>query len=109
MRYGEFSTLQLENSVTDESVANICSQHATDIEHVGYIVPMPSLKDKPKLIRSIKLHHVLLKNKAELDQMISGMEKSGLLTEIRKTVAIFEPLFIASKMICLTSGWPNTV
>ena len=62
------------------------------------------MKDKERVIKSIKLHHVILICKAELDQLISGLQAFGLLAEIQHNPHIFEPLFIYSKRSSLSAG-----
>ena len=83
---------------------NVCTKHANEIEQVGYIIPKYRVKDREHLCSSIKLYHVILKCKAEMDQLIDGMKTFGLLSEICRNESIFKPLFVASKHKCLSAG-----
>ena len=42
--YSAHFFLQLENALTDESMNNVCTKHANEIEQVGYIIPKYRVK-----------------------------------------------------------------
>ena len=64
----------------------------------GFTKPLVKLtiSDVPHLIQSVALHTIILMVKAELDQFISGLEESGVLTYIRQFPSLFRPMFVAS-------------
>ena len=52
----------------------------------------------------IKLHHVILHCKAELDQLMTGAQALGLIEEIQHKPQLFEPLFVVTKQSSLSAG-----
>lgn len=71
----------------------------------GYTLPVMSLQldDREHLIQTLRLHYVLLRSKAVLDQLITGLSCLGVLDSIRENPGMFEPYFIAAKQAKLTS------
>ena len=71
----------------------------------GFTKPAASLtlKDVPQLTRSISLHCMLLKVKAELDEMCSGLRLSEVLEVIQDNPELFRNLFVYNRRK-LTAG-----
>ena len=57
----------------------------------------------------IKLHYIILHCKAELDQLMTGVQALGLLEEIQDNPQLFEPLFVATKQSSLSAGEHTTL
>lgn len=68
------------------------------LESCGYRKPIATLthKDVPLLIESVALHTTVYQRKAELDQIVKGLEDAGVLDMIRRCPDIFRPLFVKS-------------
>lgn len=94
----------MQNAVTDESVEDICTEHEDELRQVGCRIGSLKWKNKESIMQSIKLHHVLLKSKAELDQLIDGLGALGVLKSIRENNSLFERLFVASHCDMLNAG-----
>ena len=62
------------------------------------------MNDKHTLIRSIILHATIVKNKAVIDQLKSGLECLGILDAINKHPHLLESFFVADKSVPLTAG-----
>ena len=66
------------------------------LESCGFRKPIATLthRDVPLLIESVVLHVTLYHRKAELDEMIKGLQDAGVLDAIRNYPALFKPLFV---------------
>lgn len=60
-------------AVTDESVEDVCTEYDDELRRVGCQICSLKVKNKESIMQSVKLHHVILKSKAELDQLINGL------------------------------------
>ena len=71
----------------------------------GFTKPAASLtlKDVPQLTRSISFHCTLLKVKAELDEMCSGLRLSGVLEVIQDIPDLFRNFLVYNRRK-LTAG-----
>ena len=54
-------------------------------------------------MKSIKLHHVILNSKAEMDQLMSGLQALGLLAEMQHNPSVLQPLFVRSELSVLST------
>lgn len=72
----------------------------------GYSKPIPmiTLMDKDSIVNTISLHHLILKVKAELDQLRSGLETLGVAAAMKLNPKLFQPLFTRNGQIELTPG-----
>lgn len=72
----------------------------------GYTLAVTSIGmgGKSELLRTLMLHHTLLRNKAVLDQLKSGLSALGVLDAMSKYPTILEPYFVAGKQTPLTAG-----
>ena len=66
------------------------------LQSCGFRKPIASLThtDIPQLIESVVMHACLYERKVELDQVISGLQESGVLEMIRNHPTLFQPLFV---------------
>lgn len=62
----------------------------------GFTLPIPTmtLRDVPLLIECVTLHATILIVKAELDQIIEGLTKAGVLETIRGYPQLFQKMFV---------------
>ena len=62
------------------------------------------LADKMAVVKALTLHHVILRSKAELDQLRDGLSTLGVESALVSNPTLFEPLFTAFEDAELTSG-----
>lgn len=62
------------------------------------------LTDKDCIVNIISLHHLILKVKAELDQLKSGLEILGVAAAMKAHSELFQPLFTNMGRAKLTPG-----
>lgn len=62
------------------------------------------MTDVPELVKCVALHSTILKVKAELDQLMSGLSEAGVLSVIQTYSEMFECLFIAAETPSLNAG-----
>ena len=67
-----------------------------------------TLCDVDTMVRTIALHHVLLKAKAEMDQFMQGLNVLGVLTAMKAHPNLFEAYFSIDVKSSLTAGKYNT-
>lgn len=91
--------LQMTSAGTDDDKVQDTAMDAFDIlESCGFRKPIPTLthRNVPLLIESVALHTTVYQRKAELDQIVKGLEDAGVLEMIRRCPDIFRPLFVKS-------------
>lgn len=52
------------------------------------------LSDIPQIIKCVSLHSALLVIKAELDEIIKGLDDAGVLKAVQRWPQLFKPLFV---------------
>ena len=52
------------------------------------------LRDVPQLVECVTLHSTLLIVKAELDDIIKGLDDAGVLEALQESANLFKPLFV---------------
>ena len=62
------------------------------------------METKEELIKVICLHHILLKSKAELDQLKEGLECLGVLDIMARNSSVLSSFFTYSQQDALTAG-----
>ena len=97
---------QVNMASDDLSLKTVCLNELTAILEARYILPVTSIgmEGKPELIRTLLLHHSLLRSKAELDQLKSGLAALGVLDAMSQYPTILEPSFVAGKQTPLTAA-----
>ncbi len=63
-----------------------------------------SMADKQELIHTVALHHMVLKCKAELDQLKSGLQVLSVGDAIKAHPGFFEVFFTEAGLTALTAG-----
>ena len=89
-----------------DSLRQIC-QEAIDVLLDSGVVTGPSqlqMNDQRGIVRSLCLHQVLLRCKAELDQLRVGLKTLGILNAIEHHPTLFEPVFTTNGKQPLTPG-----
>lgn len=72
----------------------------------GITKPLATLthRDIPQLIEAIALHSTVLAVKAELDQLILGLQDSGVLQCLQLYPDLFRPVFVYASKPSLSAG-----
>ena len=88
--------LQMSGTCDIEELRTVALDSADTLIDSGCSVPIARLtpNDVPKVIETVALHSVLLIVKAELDQMMDGLQVSGVLHKIQVHPDFFRPLFL---------------
>jgi len=62
----------------------------------GITTPLATLshRDIPEIIEAVALHTTVLSIKAELDQLILGLQDAGVLESVRTYPELFKPMFV---------------
>ena len=97
--------MQINKAEDAQALRQVCLQAVDTTIGAGYTLPGTSLQlgDRGHLIQTLRLHYVLLRSKAVLDQLITGLSSLGVLDSIRENPGMFEPYFIADEQAKLTS------
>lgn len=76
------------------------------IVDAGFSKPLSSItmEIKEELVKVLCLHHILLKAKAELDQLKEGLQSLGVLNIMKNSPSFFLSLFTATEKDTLTAG-----
>ncbi len=84
----------------------MCNETLTLLLECGFTKPPITvlLLDKPAIVKAVALHYLILKSKAEIDQLKKGLATLGVLNAIELHPLLFEPLFVASRQTALTPG-----
>ena len=85
--------MQISEAKSTEELSDLlgCDSYSF-IRDVGYSKPQPKYGDKEDIVHSIALHYVILSVKAELDQIVQGLNEGDLLwisNEARKLENLF--------------------
>ena len=101
-----FFNHQIYNAPDEESLRKVCLEEVGMILEAGYTLPVSciGMEGKPELLRTLMLHHCLLRSKAILDQLKLGLSALGVLDALSKYPTILEPYFVAGKQPPLTAG-----
>ena len=103
--YIHASFMQINKAEDAQALQQVCLQAVDTTIGAGYTLPVTSVQlgDRDHLIQTLRLHYVLLRSKAVLDQLITGLSCLGVLDSIRENPGLFEPYFIADEQAKLTS------
>ena len=65
----------------------------------GFVKPISGIRlyDKDSLVRTLCLHHMILKSKAELDQLKEGLGTLGVATAMESMPDVFIHLFTSNE------------
>ena len=98
--------MQIQSASDQRNLTEICVRETDTIIESGYTLPMTSvtMTGKEELVNTLMLHHTLLRNKAELDQLKSGLSCLGVLNAMCQNPAVMEPFFVAGKRQKLNAG-----
>ena len=98
--------MQINAAEDEEQLREILIDGCEILEEAGYTRPIHSVKldSKEAIVRAISLHYCVFCIKAELDQVIEGVEYTGLLQYIRRFPLAFEGLLTSKDVRALTAG-----
>lgn len=96
----------MQSCSSSADLQEICEENLDVLIDSGYTLPVQSIKmnNKHNLIKTIILHTTVLKNKAVIDQLKSGLSSLGVLDAIIKHPHLLESYFVAGKKVPLTAG-----
>lgn len=97
---------QIREAEDDAGLRTVCLTEADIFLNSGYSKPITAVKlsDRDNLLKTIKLHHCLLRMKADIDQFQLGLATLGVGDAIKAHPQLFEPLFAHNKTAPLTAG-----
>ena len=56
-------------------------------------ISLLTLEDRPNVVSALLDYHLMGKVKAEMDQLIEGLNTSGFLDALKRNPVLFEPFF----------------
>ena len=82
--------------VDNNKLREIAVEETELLTSCGFIKPSTTLTylDVPKLIKTVTLHSTILNIKAELDQLIDGLDDAQVLPSIRSHPDMFKHFFV---------------
>jgi hypothetical protein len=74
------------NASSEQELQEVVGEQFSVLNDCGFVKPFTGVKieDKADIVQSICLHHVILRSKAEIDQLTEGLRSCGVLDEIRQ-------------------------
>ena len=88
------------------SLQSICKESVDLLLGAGY-VKSPStitMSDRSTIVKTLSMHFVLLKSKAEMDQFKLGLTRYGILEPIQQHRTLFSKVFTSCGDDRLTAG-----
>ena len=81
-------------------------EHSSVFIESGLTTPLAlvRLEDKGSIVKTVALHHVILRTKAEIDQFSIGLKVLGVLDAIQKNRQLFQKYFCLDGAEHMTSG-----
>lgn len=67
-------------------------------------LPLVKMKDKEDMVKTVALHQVLLKTKAEMNQFSNGLKALGILDSLQQNPHLFRSYFMLDGVAPLTAG-----
>lgn len=100
------SLLQMYNAEDDDEFKRLCAENMETIIDSGYTKAMSAvnLAGWDGLIQCVKKHNCILKTKAELDQLKSGLCILGMGSAMEMYPELMSPLFLKGQAIPLSAG-----
>lgn len=96
---------QINSAATQEEMRKVV-QEASDVLVDNGITKAPSLvvlQDKADLVKALSLQFIILRSKAELDQLKNGLQTLDVAYEMEQHPELFKPLFTNTR-VELTPG-----
>lgn len=98
--------VQLLNSVTEEEFHDLLGREEYDFRYdCGISQPASKIKycDRAEVISTFSLHYCIIRVKAELDQIIAGLEMFGIRKLSKENPQLSRSLFVHFKPVPLTA------
>ena len=98
--------MQINAAEDEKQLRDILIEGCEILEEAGYtrLIHSVKLDSKEATVKAISLHYCVFCIKVELDQVIEGVEYTGLLQYIRRFPLAFEGLLTSKKVRTLTAG-----
>ena len=90
----------------DQTLQTLTMENAGVFIESGLTTALAQAKveDKDSIVKTVTLHQVLLKTKAEIDQFCAGLKSLGVLNSIQENSQLFEHYFSLDGTQCMTAG-----
>ena len=97
--------MQVTNVSTIEELTTIAAENFDVISESGFTKASSylTLSDKPVIVHTVALHHVILKSLAELQQLCDGMETLRVASAIQEHKELLSDFFV-KKPLSFTAG-----
>ena len=81
-------------------------EHSSVFIESGLTTPLAlvHMEDKGNIMKTVALHHVLLRTKAEIDQFTAGLNLLGVLELIQENHQLFQKFFCLDGAEHVTAG-----
>ena len=88
------------------NLRKLCSEQSDMMQEVGFSKPLTMIEvtEKTLIIRAVSAHYVLLRCKAELDQLKAGLSALGLLDELCANPSII----VISRLVNTPNSYTST-
>ena len=105
-KWSNYYICQINDASSDEEIREICWDCLDMLCEAGFMKPPAIMKldDKHGLVRTLSLHHIILRSKAELDQLKEGLSSAGVLEILQKHPQLLKTLFTSEGLTPLTPG-----
>ena len=101
--------LQIRDAPDEDTLRLVAIEEVDIVIEAGFskIITKLTMADKDELVHIVALHHTILKCKAELDDMLNGLESLGVAEMLRLYPNLLQPYFTAAGTQVLTAGILN--
>ena len=90
----------------DQTLQTLAMENAAVFIESGLTtaLALTKVEDKDSIVKTVTLHQVLLKTKAEIDQFCAGLKSLGVLNSIQENPQLFEHYLSLDGTQCMTAG-----
>ena len=90
----------------EDSLRSVVLDNLDAVADTGFSKPISAIKmeDADVIFHCIALHHTILKSKAELDDLCSGLDVLGVRDMIKNHPDLLRPFFTDTREDILTAG-----
>ena len=94
------------NATDDQTLQTLAIDNSALFIESGLTTALALVKvrDKESLVKTVALHQVLLKTKAEIDQFCIGLKALGVLKSMQESPHLFEHYFSLEGIQHMTAG-----
>ena len=93
-----FLSLQINLAATDKEIQTAAMNAMDTLLECGFCKPFASLSlsDREEMLHAMALHFIILRPKAELDQLREGLASVGVAEYMELYAEILKPLFVST-------------